>query len=133
MLYPLIGPRLHGWLDDVVALLYIGGAFAVGLHGLALAVALAGAAVHFSLTRLTDYPQGTLKVIPFRVHAFIELGEGIAVLAATWLLVSDATLSGRAFLTFMGLSQLVAFGFSDYGPAGSRRIEERGSIDSTTR
>ncbi|HEY2901824.1 MAG TPA: hypothetical protein VGL59_14675 [Polyangia bacterium] len=117
MLYPLIGPRLHGWLDDLVSLLYIAGAFAVGLRGAALVVALAAAAVHFSLTRLTNYPQGTLKLIPFRVHAFIELGEGIAVLVATWLVLAHAPTLTRAFLTLMGASQFVAFGFSDYGPA----------------
>jgi hypothetical protein len=116
MLYPLIGPRLHGWLDDVVALLYVAGSLALGLRGAALAVALIGAAVHFLLTRLTDYPQGTFKLIPFRVHAFVELGEGIFVLAATWLLAGEAPLLWRAFLSSMGATQFVAFGFSDYGP-----------------
>ncbi|HEX3698523.1 MAG TPA: hypothetical protein VH374_24335 [Polyangia bacterium] len=117
MLYPLIGPRLHGWLDDLVSLLYIAGAFALGLHGAALIIALGGAALHFALTRFTDYPQGTVKLIPFRVHAFIELGEGIAVLGATWLLLDSAPPLTRAFLTLMSGSQFVAFGFSDYGPA----------------
>jgi hypothetical protein len=115
MLYPLIPPRLHGWLDDLVVLLYVAGALLLGLRGPALAVALAGAAVHFTLTRLTDYPQGTWKLIPFRVHAFIELGEGLLVLGATSLL-SGLALPARLFLLFMGVSQLVAFGFSDYGP-----------------
>ncbi|HVR63648.1 MAG TPA: hypothetical protein VMU50_17225 [Polyangia bacterium] len=114
MIYPLIGARLHGWLDDLVALTYLAGAWLLHLRGVALAIAIAGAAVHFTLTRFTDYPQGTVKLIPFRTHAFIELSEGIAVLAATWLLAGDATVGGHAFLTLMGLSQFVAFGFSDY-------------------
>jgi hypothetical protein len=114
MLLPLIGSRLHGWLDDLVALLYVAGALLLGLHGLALVVALGGAAVHFTLTRLTNYPQGTLKLIPFRVHAFIELTEGIAVLAAIWLLLHDATALERGFLTVMGLTQFGAFALSDY-------------------
>ena len=117
MIYPLIGARLHGWLDDLVALTYLAGAWLLHLGGVALAIAVAGAAAHFLLTRFTDYPQGAVKLIPFRTHAFIELGEGIAVLVATWLLASDATAGGRALLTLMGLSQFVAFGFSDYGPA----------------
>jgi hypothetical protein len=114
MLYPLIGARLHGWLDEVVALLYLAGAFGLHLGGAALMVALAGAAVHFTLTRLTAYPQGTWKLIPFRAHAFIELGEGLAVLACAWLILGAQPLPARLFLTVMGLSQLVAFGFSDY-------------------
>jgi hypothetical protein len=27
MIYPLIPVRLHGWLDDLVALTYLGGAY----------------------------------------------------------------------------------------------------------
>ena len=116
MLYPLIGARLHGWLDDGVTALYLLGAWLLGLHGVALAIALGGAAVHFTLTRVTNYPQGTIKVLPFRAHAFIELGEGIAVLGATWTAAGAAPTPTRLILTAMGLSQFVAFGFSDYGP-----------------
>jgi len=115
MLYPLIGPRLHGWLDDLVVLTYVAGALLLGLSGAALAVALGGAGVHFTLTRFTDYPQGTWKVIPFRRHALIELVEGLLVLAATPLL-GGLTWPARLFLLLMGASQLVAFAFSDYGP-----------------
>jgi hypothetical protein len=115
MLYPLIPPRLHGWLDDLVVLTYLAGVWVLGLTGLAAVVAFAGAAVHFALTRLTDYPQGTWKVIPFRIHAFIELGEGVLVLAATLLFLGGLAFPGRLFLILMGLSQFVAFGFSDYG------------------
>jgi hypothetical protein len=114
MLFPLIGVRLHGWLDDVVVLVYLAGAFALGLGGGALAVAVGGAIVHFTLTRLTNYPQGTFKLIPFRTHAFIELGEGLAVLAATFVVVGDRPFAQRLFLGLMGASQLGAFAFSDY-------------------
>jgi hypothetical protein len=114
VLFPLIGVRLHGWLDDLVVLTYLVGAFALRLHGGARAVALAGATAHFLLTRFTDYPQGTVKLIPFRVHAFVELGEGIAVIAATAALLGTAPQSARLFLLFLGLSQFAAFSFSDY-------------------
>lgn len=121
MIYPLLGPRLHGWLDDLVALLYLAGAAAFGLRGAALAIAIGGAAVHFSLTRLTDYPQGTWKLIPFRTHAFIELGEGLAVLAASLAFAADRPLTQRLFLGAMGLSQLGAFALSDYAWPKPRR------------
>ena len=117
MLFPLIGARLHGWLDDLVVLLYLVGAFVVGLRGGALAVAVSGATVHFTLTRFTNYPQGAFKLIPFRVHAFIELGEGLAVLSATLAFAGDRPLAQRVFLMLMGASQLGAFALSDYGPA----------------
>jgi hypothetical protein len=115
MLLPLIGPRLHGWLDDLVVLTYVAGALLLHLSGAALGVAVAGAAAHFTLTRLTDYPQGTFKLIPFRTHAFIELGEGLAVLAAAALALATAPPAHRVFLSLLGASQLAAFAFSDYG------------------
>jgi hypothetical protein len=116
MWLPLIGARLHGWLDDLVTLTYIVGAMLLGLRGAALLVALSGAAVHFLLTRLTDYPQGTFPVISFQQHAYIELCEGLAVLAGT-LVLSSAAPAQRLFLALLGLSQLVAFALSDYRQA----------------
>jgi hypothetical protein len=119
MLWPLIGIRLHGLLDDLVVLTYLLGAVALHLQGVARTVALAGAAAHFVLTRFTNYPEGTVKVIPFRVHAFIELAEGLAVVAATVELRGSAPASARLFLLLLGLSQFVAFSLSDYRtPAG---------------
>src|ERR1022692_2679664 len=114
MLLPLIGIRLHGWLDDLVVLTYLLGAAGLRLRGGALTVALAGATTHFLLTRVTNYPQGTWKLIPFRVHAFIELGEGAAVVAATVGLLPGTPLRARIFLLLLGLSQFAAFSFSDY-------------------
>jgi hypothetical protein len=120
MIFPLIGVRLHGWLDDLVVIVYLLGAAALHLRGAALAVALAGAGVHFLLTRSTNYPQGTLKIIPFQVHAFIELGEGTAVLTAAIVApfgLGASPLSARLFLGLLGLSQFAAFSFSDYQTA----------------
>src|SRR5207245_1574847 len=59
VIWPIIGPRLHGWLDDIVVALYVAGAWLLNLSGRALAIAMAGAAVHFLLARFTNYPQGT--------------------------------------------------------------------------
>ena len=119
MLYPLIGRRLHGWLDDLVVLTYLAGMLLLHLEGAARVVVLLGAALHFVLTRVTDYPQGTWKLLPFRTHAFIELGEGALVLAAALLLLGSLALPARAFVALMGLSQFVAFAFSDYGAAST--------------
>jgi len=122
VLFPLIGVRLHGWLDDIVVLVYLLGTVGFGLYGVAAAIALAGAAVHFALTRATDYPQGSWKLISFRSHAFIELAEGVAVLAATAVLTTSHPPAARVFLAAMGASQLGAFAFSDYGARSARDV-----------
>lgn len=114
MLLPLISARLHGWLDDLVVAVYLLGAHFLGLHRVAFAIAAAGALVHFVLTRCTRYPQGTWPTVSFRTHAFVELGEGVAVLVAGWTLVHGAPGAARVFLSVMGALQLGAFAFSDY-------------------
>lgn len=115
MLLRLVPPRIHAFLDDGVILLYLMGSFIVGLRERAMAIALVGAAIHFFITRFTNYPAGTVKLLSFRTHGFIELFEGIFVLAATWLLLpGNAPGKHIAFLTFLGLLQIAAFAFSDY-------------------
>ena len=74
----------------------------------------AGAAIHFLLSRFTDYPHGTFKWIPFRTHAFIELAEGIVLVVATTRFLPPHGLAAGTFLVLMGLSQIGAFAFSNY-------------------
>ena len=72
--------------------------------------------MHFLLTRFTDYPHGPFKRIPFRTHAFIELGEGIALIIFTALFLTSSPPVAATFLVLMGLAQLGAFAFSNYDP-----------------
>ena len=110
MIWPIIGARLHGWLDDLVVLIYAAAAFAP-IHRTAMLITVGGAFVHLVLTRITDYPQGAYRLISFRTHAYVELCEGIAVAGAAWMFTAGPE---RIFLLLMGLSQLGAFSFSDY-------------------
>ena len=63
-------------------------------------------------SRASDIP-GDVQLIPFRVHAFIELGEGLAVLAATGRRGRSPT-AATPVPGHMGVSQLGAFALSDY-------------------
>jgi hypothetical protein len=115
VLLPLISAKVHGFLDDAVVLGYLMGAYILGLTGRAMAIALVGAFVHFFITRFTDYPAGFVKLLSFRTHGFIELAEGVFVLVVTWTILPAETPGKHLlFLTLLGVSQLVAFGFSDY-------------------
>jgi hypothetical protein len=114
VIHPLLGARLHGILDDVVVALYLLGVWALKLRGIPLGIAIAAAVVHFVNARITDYPQGTFRRIPFTTHASLELAEGLVVLCAAWTLVPRELLAGRVFLTIMGLGQVGAYLISDY-------------------
>jgi hypothetical protein len=115
VLLRLVPPRVHAYLDDGVVLLYLMGSFIVGLRERAMAIALMGAVIHFFITRFTNYPAGTVRLLSFRTHGVIELLEGLLVLGATWVLLpGHAPGKHLAFLTFMGVLQLLAFALSDY-------------------
>jgi len=100
--------------NNIVTLTYVAGAFVFELSGQAFWLAISGAVAHFLLTRLTDYPQGTIRRIPFKVHAYIELTEGITMLLLILALIPLPLTLIHLFLGLMGFSQLVAFSFSNY-------------------
>ena len=106
MLFPLLPVRLHGWLDEVATLSYLGVAFARGFEGVAFWLLLFVAALHFVNTRLTNYPQGQLKAYSLTTHAKIELGEGLLLLAAAALLASST--EQRVWFLLFGGAQLSA-------------------------
>lgn len=106
MLFPLLPIRLHGWLDEVATLSYLVVAFTQRFTGLAFGLLVLMAAVHFTNTRLTDYPQGQLKAYSLALHAKIELAEGLLLLAAATLLPLD--LDQRVWFLIFGGSQLMA-------------------------
>src|SRR5438477_615882 len=107
MLFPLIPVRLHGWLDEIATLSYLGVAVAFGFEGVGLWLLLLAALVHFANTRLTDYPQGQLKAYGLKTHAKIELLEGVGLLAAAAALAHQTALQRGLFVLF-GVSQLSA-------------------------
>ena len=107
MLIPLVPIRLHGWLDEFATLSYLGSALFLGFQGAAFWLLLVAAAFHFANTRLTDYPQGQLKVYSLATHAKLELVEGLFVLGATFALPTQTT-DQWVTLTVLGASQLAA-------------------------
>lgn len=117
MLVQWIPVRLHGWLDEVATASYLAAAWLLGFQGLAQLLLLLGAAVHFINTRLTDYPQGQLRLYSLATHAKIELAEGVVMLAAA-LVLPALNMDQRLTFGVFGVSQLAA------AAAGSTRLPE---------
>jgi hypothetical protein len=114
MLVRWIPVRLHGWLDEVATASYMGATFLGGFEGLAYWTLLFGAALHFTNTRLTDYPQGQLKAYSLATHAKIELGEGLTMLGAAPVL-PGLLLEQRLIFVVFGVSQVLAAVVGDTG------------------
>ncbi len=126
MLISLLPAKLHGWLDEGATASYLAVALWLGFRGSALGVLVAGALVHFLNTRLTDYPEGTFKLYPLRIHARIELVEGAAVLAAAFAL-PVLTEWQRIALGVLGIAQVGAALIADLRPRGAARPEASGA------
>lgn len=112
MIYPVLRARLHGWLDDMAALVSLVGAYLFALAGPALVVFVVAAGAQFAVARLTDYPHGSVRLLPLRLHAFVELGLGLALFAAAALL-AQVTLPQRLFLCAIAGWQVTAFVLAD--------------------
>jgi hypothetical protein len=106
MLFPWIPVRLHGWLDELATLAYVGFALFAGYEASVRWLLVMAALVHFGNTRLTDYPQGQLKAYSLATHAKIELAEGLVLLVGA--AASSSALVARLTLAVLGLGQVAA-------------------------
>jgi hypothetical protein len=82
-----ISTRTHGVLDYLVGLLlialpYIFG-FADGTIAQWLPQALGAGAILYAI--LTDYELGAVRVMPMRVHLFLDIASGLLLAASPWL------------------------------------------------
>jgi hypothetical protein len=112
VLLPWIPARLHGWLDELATLTYVAAALLLHYGGAAFVLLLAAAAVHFLNTRLTDYPEGQLKLYGLKVHARIELVEGMGT-ALAFVLLPELTTTQRAVGAALGVLQIGAATLAD--------------------
>lgn len=108
----ILSPKIHGVLDYAVVLVFLAAPTLLGLTGAAARLSYLLAAVHLSLTLLTDFPMGALRLIPLPVHGGIELAVGPALLAAPWIL--GFTAHARIFYLAAGAAIFVTWCATDY-------------------
>lgn len=78
--------RLHAAADYLVPLTFFGVPLLFAFPPHARWVAFAVAAIHLSMSLLTNYPGGLLKLISLRIHLLVELLLGPCLVAMPWLL-----------------------------------------------
>lgn len=75
----LLGPRIHGYVDVAMILIFALAPFVVGLGGPPALISWGLALVFLILTIATRYPMGMAKQIPFLAHGLVELVIAIFV------------------------------------------------------
>ena len=108
----ILSPKIHSVLDYAVVLVFLAAPTLLGMTGVAALLSYALAAVHLTLTLLTDFPMGALRVIPLTVHGLIELVVGPLLIAAPWIL--GFTAHARIFYVAAGATIFVTWCATDY-------------------
>lgn len=110
----IICDKIHGVLDYGVVVIFATAPSEIGMADLSAAICYALAASQFVMTLFSDMPLGAWKIIPMRVHGFIELTASLALIAIGWIFPALFA-SGQLFFTLMGAIIFCVWVSSDYG------------------
>jgi len=110
----ILSARVHGILDYAVVAGFAVMPDALGLSGTPRYLAWTLAAVHLTLTLVTDFPVGVIKLVPLRAHGLIELIVGPVLIVAPWLLGFSADPIGRAAYLVAGGAIFVTWLLTDH-------------------
>jgi hypothetical protein len=106
----------HGILDYVTVALFALAPSLFGFAGTAALISYALAAIHLTMTLLTDMPLGVIKVIPMKLHSIVEMLVG-PVLVIGALALPNLVTGGRGFFVAVGAVIFVVWLLSDYSAA----------------
>ncbi len=123
----ILTPRVHGYLDFVVVVLFAMGPTVFGFTGLPATVSYVLAGIHLTLTLLTAFPMGIIKLIPFTVHGALELLTSILLVIAPWAAGFSEQTTAKIFYVAAGILIFVVFLTTDYKAAAHGTQSHAGS------
>ncbi len=105
----ILSSKTHGILDYATVFFLLASPSLFKMEAPLSTITYILGAVHLSLTVLTDFEVGLIKVIPFRIHGLIEIvvALGLAVLAF-WFYNNVNTMG---FYYYMALAIVILFVF----------------------
>jgi hypothetical protein len=112
---PIINPSIHGYLDYFTVGVFLLAPSVLGLSGLAATLAYALAAIHLAMTLVTDFPLSISKLVPFRIHGWVERIVGPVLLLLPFLLGFEGI--ARIFYWVLGATIIVVGLLTDYESA----------------
>ncbi len=109
----ILNTLIHGVLDYATVIAFASAPTVFGFSGAAANLAYLLAGVHLAMTVLTDMPLGLVKIVPMRVHAFVEMLVGPTLIAAA-LLAPSMVKGAQGFFVASGLAICAVWVLSDY-------------------
>jgi hypothetical protein len=108
----IISSKAHAALDYLTVVIFALAPTAIGLTGTSAIISYVLAAVHLSMTLVTDMPFSLVKIVPIKLHALVELTVG-PVLVIGGLLLELPT-PARTFFVAMGFIIFAVWLLSSY-------------------
>ncbi|MDC0715676.1 SPW repeat domain-containing protein [Nannocystis bainbridge] len=121
-----MSPRVHGVLDYLFAALFLLAPSLLDFHDDAamLSAYVVGGAL-LSLSLLTRYPLGVLRLVPFPVHGGIEMVAALALVALPWLAGFQNASPERDFFVGTGIVLFGLWATTDYKSAEVDKADAR--------
>jgi len=113
----VLTPQIHGIVDYVSVLGLALAPTLFGLQGISAMLAYALAVIHLTMTMLTAFPLGVVKLIPLKLHGLVEIVVGVSLVALPWAFAGalDFGKLGRIFYTSFGAVLIAVWLITDYG------------------
>jgi hypothetical protein len=109
-----LNERIHGTLDYVTVVFLIGtglsGFFSPYFSHLMIALAV----IHLLLTVFTDFSVGLVKLVPLKIHGYVELVVSVALIPAPYLLHYATEARAKVFTWVFAAILFVLFMLTDY-------------------
>jgi len=106
--------KIHGVLDYGVAVMFAAAPSQLGITGLSAELCYVLALAQFLVTLFSDMPLGVKRLVPMRLHSFLEIMTSMGLIAIGWILPGMFE-SGQLFFTLMGGIIFFVWVSSDYG------------------
>jgi len=110
----IINSKIHGIIDYVVVLFLWLSPTLFKLSPTIAAFTYALGGVHLILTLLTDFKLGAAKIIPLKLHGWIELVVGVILVASPLALQAYTNFADKYFFALFGTVVLLQWWLSDY-------------------
>lgn len=107
-------PSIHGILDYVTVVYFFMAPSLFALTPTVATISYLLGIIHLLLTLFTKFSLGLKKVIPLRVHGFIELIVAITLMLMPLLMGSSLTFYESMFFILTGVAILIIWILSQY-------------------
>ena len=110
----LLNSKIHGVIDYAVVLFLWLSPTLFGLGSITSIFTYILGAVHLILTITTNFEFGLIKIIPFKIHAIVELMVSIVLFAAAFYLGSLEGNLSRNFYICFAIAVFLTWLITDY-------------------